>query len=229
MMRAYNELYVNDAKQNLGQCFSYLIDDCELDPDTAWSFFRNSGFAEKYERGDPWVISGMSGIELGERILAETYDSKSSNEIKRMTFNARETARSYQANFTPSFWAGWALAEYQWYTGRRFKDILSLVPLEEVISMYMPYHEMDIYHFIDAMDDLILKAIEEKDTKLKHIRENRGISQSELSDRSGVNLRSIQMYEQRQNDIDKAQGHTLYKLARVLGCDVEDLLEDPSM
>ena len=40
-------------------------------------------------------------------------------------------------------------------------------------------------------------------------------------------LRSIQMYEQRNNDIDKAQGHTLYKLSLALGCEIEDLLESP--
>ena len=35
------------------------------------------------------------------------------------------------------------------------------------------------------------------------------------------------MYEQKVNDIDKAQGHTLYKISRVLGCNIEDLLENP--
>ncbi len=67
----------------------------------------------------------------------------------------------------------------------------------------------------------------EGDSKLKRIRENRGLSQTELAKQSGVNLRNIQMYEQRGNDIDKAQARTLYKLSRVLGCDIEDLLESP--
>ena len=67
-----------------------------------------------------------------------------------------------------------------------------------------------------------------KDTKLKQIREANELSQSELSKLSGVNLRSIQMYEQRKNDIDKAQGQTLYKLSVVLCCEIEDLLEQPN-
>ena len=65
------------------------------------------------------------------------------------------------------------------------------------------------------------------DAKLKRIRESRGLSQNELAEQSGVNLRNIQMYEQRGNDIDKAQARTLYKLSRVLGCSIEDLLENP--
>ena len=36
---------------------------------------------------------------------------------------------------------------------------------------------------------------------------------------------SIQMYEQRNKDVNKAQAITLAKIARVLGCDIEDLLE----
>ncbi len=43
----------------------------------------------------------------------------------------------------------------------------------------------------------------------------------------GVKLHSIQMYEQKINDIDKAQAGTVYKLSRILGCTVEDLLENP--
>jgi hypothetical protein len=36
-----------------------------------------------------------------------------------------------------------------------------------------------------------------------------------------------QVFKQRVNDINKAQAHTVYKLARALYCKVEDLLEDP--
>ncbi len=52
-----------------------------------------------------------------------------------------------------------------------------------------------------------------------------GCSQSQLAKMSGVSLRSIQMYEQRNKDINKAQAETLLRLARTLGCRMEDLLE----
>lgn len=112
-MRAYNESYLNDAKNNLADFFDYAVHDCKLNPDSFIQLFIQSGYADKFERGNPSVISGMSGTEL---------------------------------------------------------------------------------------------------SKL-----------------SGVKLRSIQMYEQRVNSIDKAQAGTVYKLSRVLGCTVEDLLESPEM
>ena len=47
--------------------------------------------------------------------------------------------------------------------------------------------------------------------------------------RSGVSLRSIQMYEQRQKNINKARVESLYKISKVLGCTIEDLIEVSEM
>lgn len=60
---------------------------------------------------------------------------------------------------------------------------------------------------------------------LKRLRSEAGISQSKLSELSGVNLQMIQKYEQGVKDINKAQGETLYKLAQALDCTIEDLLK----
>ena len=62
-------------------------------------------------------------------------------------------------------------------------------------------------------------------TKLKELRERAGLSQTQLALKAGVSPRMIPKYEAGANDINKAQGITLYKIAQVLGCKVEDLLE----
>ena len=64
------------------------------------------------------------------------------------------------------------------------------------------------------------------ETSLKRIRMAYGYSQKKLAEMSGVNLRSIQMYGQRNKDINKAQSDSLYRLAKALGCTMEDLLEE---
>jgi len=61
-------------------------------------------------------------------------------------------------------------------------------------------------------------------TNLKRIREANNLSQSQLAERSGVTLRSIQVYEQNHRDINKSQAIVLYKLSQALGCKIEDLL-----
>ena len=62
-------------------------------------------------------------------------------------------------------------------------------------------------------------------TKLYEIRKARGFTQQQLSDASGVTLRMIQLYEQKQNDISKAQVTVVINLAKALGCEVEDLID----
>lgn len=62
-------------------------------------------------------------------------------------------------------------------------------------------------------------------TNLKNNRIAYGLTQKELSERSGVNVRIIQHYEQGFKDINKAQAMTVYKLAEALGCNVKDILE----
>lgn len=62
-------------------------------------------------------------------------------------------------------------------------------------------------------------------TNLKKYRERAGITQAELSLRTGVNLRTLQDYEQGSKPINKAAAITVYRIAKALGVNVEDLLE----
>lgn len=62
-------------------------------------------------------------------------------------------------------------------------------------------------------------------SNLKNIRKERGYSQKQLADLSGVNVRMIQFYEQGARDINIAQADTVYKLAQALECNMEELLE----
>lgn len=213
MTHAYSELYLNDAKKNLAAMFDYAVHDCEFDIDWIVELFLKSGYAKRFETGNPSVIAGMSGVELTRNIIYTVYK-------ENLVLEALQPMDK-----TPEYWAGWALADYQWNSGYRFKDIFEKVKMSEIVNMYHPYHEMDIQHFYDAMDERMQRVVYE--TRLKQIREAAGLSQNELAVKSGVSIRSIQMYEQRNNDIDKAQGHTLYKLAVSLGCAIEDLLETP--
>ena len=82
---------------------------------------------------------------------------------------------------------------------------------------------MDIRQFTDKMIELYKAA--KPDTNLKIIRTRLNLTQKELSDISGVPVRTIQQYEQRQKNINKAQTEYLVMLSKALSCKVEDLLE----
>jgi transcriptional regulator with XRE-family HTH domain len=76
---------------------------------------------------------------------------------------------------------------------------------------------------VDIVDEKVRTHF--KDTNLKHLRSAYGCTQAELAKRSGVTLRSIQMYEQRNKDINKASADAIYRISKVLGCSMESLLE----
>lgn len=64
--------------------------------------------------------------------------------------------------------------------------------------------------------------------KLQMMREKAGLKQSELAMLSGVNLRSLQDYEQGHKPIQSAKGETLLRLSSVLGYSVEDIIRSGS-
>ena len=214
MTHAYNELYLNDAKETLSEFFDYGITDNKMDADMLAQIFSHSVYGSMFEKGNPSVIGGMSGEELFVRVMEKAYPEY------------RPAKTIVKEGKTMAYWAGWALAQYQWASCRRFKDIFSKIPFSEIIGMYNIYHEMDVQSFIEEVE---LRYKERStDTNLKKMRKNRGISQAKLSEISGVNIRSIQMYEQKINDIDKAQANAVFKLSLALGCDIEDILESPA-
>lgn len=62
----------------------------------------------------------------------------------------------------------------------------------------------------------------EVEIMLKNRRKEAGIAQRELSERSGVPLRTIQNWEK--DGVDRAVVGSLKRVADVLGCKVDDLL-----
>lgn len=62
-------------------------------------------------------------------------------------------------------------------------------------------------------------------TNLKNRRENAGFSQSQLAAKSGVNVRTLQEYEQGKKSVDRARIETLCDIAIALNCNVADVIE----
>ena len=126
-------------------------------------------------------------------------------------------------DYSPQYWCGWILAYYQWYTGRSFKNIMKHITMQEIEKLYPTLHEASEEKFVDIVNRMIRKK--NPPTRLQAQRKISGYSQRELAEKVGVNLRTLQQYEIRAKDINKAAGTTLLALAKVLGCRVEDLLE----
>lgn len=213
MMNAYSELYLDDAMNNLGDMIEYAICDLGYDPDVFWGWFISSGIATMFENGNPKYVAGMSGYELAHAVL------------KKINVQYVEKEPSYHEFKGREFWAGWIMAYYQWVKCARFEDVVKDgLSLSTVLSLYI-LHEADVSKFVETADAIITKNKSMRKSRLSEIRNARGFTQQKLSEASDVSLRMIQLYEQRQNEIGKAQVNAVIRLANALGCDVEDLIE----
>lgn len=212
MTHAYARMYLADSEDCLSNAFDYAVHDCKVSGDVFASAFIRSGLAHGFERGNPVVVSGMTGIELACSALTSC---GLLSEVPEPT---------YSRGLSPEYWAGWAIAQYQWSRACRFADLFSHIPFSRIVSLYDPLHEADISVFMDRLDSMICQAGAPR-TRLARLRKLRGLTQEELSRAAGVSLKSIQAYEQRVNDLGKATAETVLRIAWTLGCSVEDLLE----
>ena len=211
MIHAYDKVYLHKAQANLGRMLDFAVYDLNHELVGFFELFMTSGVAERFEEGDYTVIAGMSGVELAYKVLEECGA-------------AHERVRpNYTADRSEEYWTGWALAHYQWETGMGFEEILQAVPLRDIKALYSPYHEMDVRQFVDKMNELYRAA--QPETNLKLLRQRAALSQRQLAELSGVPVRTIQQYEQRQKNINKAQAEYLVMLSDVLCCQVRDLME----
>jgi len=211
MTHAYQEIYLSKAQSVLGDAFDYALNVCNLSSSDFVKLFVASSVSKRMENGEPAYLAGKSGIEIVVEIIAETMGKELPIEPHEHFGRSRE------------YWIGWAVAYYQWYSGRKYSDIFKVVSFEVLQKMYYTLHEADISKFVDIVDARMKDYFPE--TNLKRIRTAYGCTQAELAQRSNVSLRSIQMYEQRNKDINKASVDTVYRLAKVLGCTIEDLIE----
>ena len=63
--------------------------------------------------------------------------------------------------------------------------------------------------------------------KLQEIRRSRGLSQSKLAKAAGINLRTLQYYEQGVKNFDHAKLNTILKCAIALKCKMSAIISNP--
>lgn len=211
MIHAYDKVYLDKARVCLGRMLDVAVYDLAYGIDEFFSLFLSSGIAARFGEGDFSLLVGMSGAELAYTVL------------ETAGLSVARVALRYTENRSSEYWTGWALAYYQWETALSFAEITRYVPIRDIQALYTPFHEMDIRQFSDKMNELYRAA--KPHTNLKLLRQRTGLSQRTLCELSGVPLRTIQQYEQRRKNINRAQAEYLLMLSKALCCEMEDLLE----
>ena len=181
-----------------------------------YHLFAKSEVAASFTEGGNGPDIGVSGIELVlsicENARGEVLDELLQDSI---SLSRGDSVRAR--------WIGQTLARYQWDKGLSFRSIAVFLDVQDLERIYAEQGESDWKATSDAIE--LVRCISTRSTRLKRLRVARGLTQAELSRMSDVSLRSIQQYEQRKKDINKAQAFSVYRLARVLGCQMEELME----
>ena len=211
MIHAYNEQYLNDAMSNLGEAFDFARNVCQIGLDDFLGMMVSSGIATLFESGTPKYVSGMSGTEL---VL---------NVLRKKGIIMENVSAQVEYDCSPEYWTGWIVAYFQWHTGRSFQSIREVLSMQEILRLYPTLHEFSEDRAVDTLNSIILKKA--LPTRLQARRKNCMLTQRQLCEQSGVNIRMIQQYENRSRDINNAAGATLRALAQALSCRIEDIME----
>ncbi len=209
MTHGYSQLYLSRASRTVGNMLHIAVMDFDMDGGEFLKRFIQSDVAEQIENGNAKYIAGKSGTELFLEVIEKTSDKKFDVEV----------VESY--NRSPAYWVGWMLTHYQWYSGKSFRKILDTVPFDELLCLYNTLHEADIQKSYEVLD----LHFNHTESRLKHIRKLRHMTQEKLAKKSEVPLNTIRSYERKSKNINKAQIDTIMRLSKALSCDIEDILE----
>ena len=146
MIHAYDKVYLEKARVTLARMLDFAVYDLKYDIEDFFKMFITSGIAARFEKGDFRIIAGKSGVELAYDVAEISGEDK------------RDIKPQYTVNRSEEYWTGWALAYYQWKTAISFSKIVEYIPINEIKALYSPYHEMDIRHFVDKMNELYIIA-----------------------------------------------------------------------
>ena len=143
MARAYKKTYLNGAMRNLAVMMDCGVRKYGYPIEEFYDKFLSCEVARQFAAGNPRYLVGMSGAELADSVV-----EASGGTIRK------ENDGTYTVS--PEYWAGWALAYYQWLTRRSFAYMRKKgLGINEVIAMYYPLHEADLSKFAAAADGII--------------------------------------------------------------------------
>lgn len=213
MIHAYNHYYLEDAMNNVGNMLDCAVNAAHCDISVFFEMFLASGVASQIQIGNPRFVSGLSGVELCQKVFEKSSDF----DIEEIDYQPFER--------TKEFWAGWSLAYYQWFKAKSFLYIQrNGLDINRIVEMYPTLHEADLSKFVETADNIIESYLVERPNVLKTIRKQAKLTQQRLAEISGVTLRMIQAYEQGDQDIRKAEAQTVFALSKALGCSPETII-----
>jgi len=205
--------HTEDTKKTIqlfAEAIDYGVNACHYNIDMIIRLLC-SQYGSKFDDRDEEFVNNYDG----EKLIKEIVD----------TFFWKYPYPDYKINpKSKEYILGEYLGELAAFSKIPFRDLLLRIRPTDTLT-FLKEHNYEINH--DEFEKWATKIYKKDDyvTRLRLIRDHNHLSQAQLAKKSGVNIRNIQMYEQRNNDINAASGIILQKLAHALKVRVDDLLE----
>lgn len=206
--KSYDKCYLSQVMGIMGDMMEYACLDNRFNPDTFFKMFLDSGIARRIEMGDPSYVAGKSGIEIAD-----------------LVFSSYHIEPDFKANtryeYSEYYWAGWILAQYQWYTSKRFEEIWRYMSVTKLLWYYERLHQIDIMQALDEIDEMVDPH---KKFAISLLRRSKGLTQNELAKRAHMDISQIQRLEYGERKVENLTLKSAINLANALGVDVKDLM-----
>ena len=203
--------YLKDAMRTLGEAVDYAVNDCGVPLGPFLELLVAAEVGEALRISDPRVISGLSGVELAREVMAKSGMGVGGPEPAEKTAASKE------------YRIGRAIACYTVGMGCGLRELMRLISAEDLEKLSENVPEGDEGQWITGIHRKLKRR--SSVSRLQVQRKISGLSQRQLAELSGVNIRTLQQYEIRSKDLSKASVSSVNALADVLGCRPEDILE----
>ena len=117
-IHAYSDDYLTSAQRILGDMLDFAVNTYDMDIDKFFEMFLVSDVSRQFETGNPTYVAGKTGCELVKEIIRDS------------GILMEDYPDEMYLDKSPEYWAGWALAYYQWYYGRTFSKIYRAVSMK---------------------------------------------------------------------------------------------------
>lgn len=141
-IKVYDEVYLDSTPDILGQAFDWVSNTCHDDLAVFADRFAKSSVGHLFERGCPKYVAGVNGAELVNEVMLSLHLPQYTEE------------HVFWLDKSAEYWAGWLLAQYQWYRKEHFSDILARIPIAEFLRLYPLAHEQDEQHVFEILDSI---------------------------------------------------------------------------
>lgn len=209
--RAYPETYLSEVQLALGAAFDFAINTCHIPGQNFLQLFTESSVSKQIENGDPSCLLEKNGIEVAAEIILET------------SGRPVEIATLQHCGHSQEYWIGWTACYFQWFSAKSFNDIFDLLSFDDLQKIHHTLHTANRTKSLGRTDKSLKKYA--RDNKLKRMQTAFGYTQATLAKRARLSLRLLQMYALRNKSLDRASIEALYRLSKLLGCSIEDLLD----